>query len=56
MPLTDQEIGTYHQDGLVIPCAYRIPQATLTRIDELYQNLLEDRSGHNNFTRGHETE
>jgi len=42
MPLTDQEIETYRQDGLVIPSTYRVPQATLARIDELYQKLLED--------------
>jgi len=42
MPLTDQEIETYREDGLVIPSTYRVPQATLVRIDELYQKLLED--------------
>ena len=41
MPLTDQEIETYRQDGLVIPSMYRVPQATLARINNLYQKLLE---------------
>jgi uncharacterized heparinase superfamily protein len=97
MPLTDQEIETYHQDGLVIPSTYRVPQATLAhgsaanlspkrrmglvlrimpatsfynhnsgKIKEdagsphgysnraLFLLRGEDRSGRNNFTRGHE--
>ena len=72
MPLTDQEIDTYRQDGLVIPSAYRVPPATSFynhhsgKIKEDagsphgYSNralfLLRgaDRSGRNDFTRGHE--
>ena len=50
MPLTDQEIETYHQDGLVIPSTYRVPQATLARINELYQNLLEDNKDNPDFS------
>ena len=50
MPLTDQEIETYQQDGLVIPAAYRVPPATLARIDELYQNLLEDNKDNPDFS------
>ena len=40
MPLSAQEIESYHRDGLVIPSDYRVPQATLERIDRLYQELL----------------
>jgi hypothetical protein len=50
MPLTDQEIETYQQDGLVIPATYRVPPATLVRIDELYQNLLEDNKDNPDFS------
>ncbi len=42
MPLTDDEIQTYRQDGLVIPASYRLPAATLVRIDALYRKLLDD--------------
>ncbi|MDC1286845.1 phytanoyl-CoA dioxygenase family protein [Gammaproteobacteria bacterium] len=40
MPLSTQEIETYHRDGLVIPADYRVPPATLERIDRLYRELL----------------
>ena len=40
MPLNEQEIETYHRDGLVIPSDYRVPSATLEHIDRLYQELL----------------
>jgi hypothetical protein len=40
MPLSTQEIETYQRDGLVIPSDYRVPPATLERIDRLYQELL----------------
>jgi len=40
MPLSTQEIETYRRDGLVIPADYRVPPATLARIDRLYQELL----------------
>ena len=42
MPLTDQEIETYHRDGLVIPSGYRLGDDKLERIATLYQNLLRD--------------
>ena len=35
MPLTEQEIEIYRRDGLVIPAGYRLPEATLARIDAL---------------------
>jgi hypothetical protein len=50
MPLTDQEIKTYHRDGLVIPSTYRVPQATLAHIHELYQKLLEDNKDNPDFS------
>ncbi|MBT8433936.1 MAG: phytanoyl-CoA dioxygenase family protein, partial [Gammaproteobacteria bacterium] len=50
MPLTDQEIDTYHRDGLVIPSQYRVPEVTLARINELYQNLLEANSDNPDFS------
>ena len=50
MPLTDQEIETYHQDGLVIPSSYRVPRKILARINELYQKLLEDNKNTPDFS------
>jgi hypothetical protein len=50
MPLTDQEIETYHRDGLVIPSGYRIPESTRARINQLYQNLLEDNDDNPDFS------
>ena len=40
MPLTEQEIETYHRDGLVIPADFRLPATTLEHIDKLYRELL----------------
>ena len=40
MPLSEQEIESYHRDGLVIPSDYRVPPATLECIDRRYQELL----------------
>ena len=56
MSLTDQEIETYRQDGLVIPSTYRVPQAILARIDELYQKLLEDNKNTPDFSADFEVE
>ena len=50
MPLSDLEIETYHQDGLVIPSTYRVAAVTLVRINELYQNLLEDNKDNPDFS------
>ena len=50
MPLTDQEIDTYLQDGLVVPSCYRISKTTLKRINLLYQKLLEDNRDNPAFT------
>ena len=50
MPLTEQEIETYHRDGLVIPSTYRIPESTLARIDQHYQNLLDDNRDNPEFS------
>ena len=40
MPLSEQEIETYRHDGLVIPAGYRLPDASLQRIHDLYDELL----------------
>jgi hypothetical protein len=50
MSLTDHEIETYHRDGLVIPSAYRIPSATLERIDQLYRELILNNRDNPDFT------
>lgn len=50
MSLSDAEIEQYRNDGLVIPSGYRLPQATLLRIDQLYQQLLEDNQGNPDFS------
>ncbi|MCP4875568.1 MAG: phytanoyl-CoA dioxygenase family protein [Gammaproteobacteria bacterium] len=50
MPLTDQEIETYHRDGLVIPAHYRLPESSLARISRLYRNLLEDNHDNPEFS------
>ena len=50
MPLTDQEIETYHRDGLVIPSSYRLPGGTLERIRQLYQQLLDNNRDNPEFS------
>jgi hypothetical protein len=50
MPLSTQEIETYRRDGLVIPSDYRVPQATLERIDRLYQELLQKNADNPEFS------
>ncbi|MCZ6471351.1 MAG: phytanoyl-CoA dioxygenase family protein [Gammaproteobacteria bacterium] len=50
MPLSDQEVNAYHQDGLVIPSAYRVPQTILARIDQLYNKLIEDNKANPEFS------
>jgi hypothetical protein len=50
MPLTEHEIETYRRDGLVIPADYRVPPATLERIDQLYQELLQKNSDNPDFS------
>jgi len=50
MPLSDQEIETYRRDGLVIPADYRLPRATLERIDGLYRELLENNRDNPDFS------
>ena len=42
MPLSDQEIEIYRRDGLVIPAAYRVPEKTLTCINQQYEKLITD--------------
>ena len=49
MPLTEQEIDTYHRDGLVIPSNYRVPTTTLERIGQLYHQLLENNKDNPDF-------
>jgi len=50
MALTDAEIKQYHEDGLVIPDNYRIPETVMQRIDALYQQLLEDNADNPDFS------
>ena len=50
MPLSRTEIETYQRDGLVIPSNYRMPSATLQRIDDLYQQLLRNNSDTPDFS------
>lgn len=50
MPLSQQEINRYHEDGLVIPSDYRLPESTLQRIGQLYQKLIEDNSDNPDFS------
>jgi ectoine hydroxylase-related dioxygenase (phytanoyl-CoA dioxygenase family) len=50
MPLSDQEVNAYHQDGLVIPSDYRVPQTILARIDQLYNKLIEDNKANPDFS------
>ena len=42
MQLTDDEIETYHRDGLVIPSQFRLSTEQLEDIDSLYTQLLQD--------------
>jgi hypothetical protein len=50
MPLSSTEIETYQRDGLVIPSSYRMPSATLQRIDDMYQELLRKNSDTPDFS------
>ncbi len=50
MPLSKAEVETYHQQGLVIPAQYRLPDKTLSRIDQLYQKLLDDNQDNPEFS------
>lgn len=50
MLLTEQEVETYHRDGLVVPSAYRVPEKILSRINKLYQKLLEDNQDNPDFS------
>ncbi len=42
MQLSDSEINTYHQDGLVTPSSCRVPPSARARIEQLYKKLTED--------------
>ena len=48
--LTEAEIQQYHEDGLVIPSSYRIPEVTMQRIDSLYARLLADNADNPDFS------
>ena len=50
MPLTPTEIDQYHQDGLIIPVDYRVPESTLAQIEVLYQQLLTDNQHNPDFS------
>ena len=50
MLLSEQEIKTYHEDGLVIPANFRLPEAVLERINRLYQKLLDDNQNNSDFS------
>lgn len=41
MLLSAEEVARYHEDGLVIPQNYRVPEETLARIKDAYDRLLE---------------
>ena len=38
--LTPEEVARYHEDGLVIPSGYRVPEKTLAQIRAAYDRLL----------------
>ena len=50
MPLSEEEIAQYHEDGLVIPSNWRLAESTLQRIDHLYQKLLVDNCNNPEFS------
>ena len=50
MPLSTEDIETYHRDGLVIPATYRLPAGTLASIERLYQKLLDDNRDNPEFS------
>ena len=50
MPLSKQEIETYQRDGLVIPGNYHLPDEILSRINQLYQKLLDDNRDNPDFS------
>ncbi len=54
MPLTAQKIETYRMDGLVIPSTYLDTHGYSNRV--LFLLRGEDRTGRNDFTRGHTAE
>ena len=49
MPLTEAEVRTYREDGLVVP-DHRLPAATLARIADAYERLLERNRGEPGFS------
>ena len=50
MPLSQQEITRYNEDGLVIPASYRVPDRVLRDINSLYQKLLTDNQHNPEFS------
>jgi len=48
--LSEAEIEQYHQDGLIIPSSYRIPESIMRRIDALYTQLLVDNQNNPDFS------
>jgi len=50
MPLSPQEITRYHEEGLVIPSSYRVPDNLLKDISKLYQKLLTDNKNNPEFS------
>jgi len=50
MPLSQQEISRYHEDGLLIPASYRVPACILRDINSLYQKLLADNQHNPEFS------
>ena len=50
MTLTADEVATYHEDGLVIPSNYRVPQDILDRINTAYESLLAENAGNPEFS------
>ena len=50
MPLSQQEINRYHEDGLLIPASYRLPDGILQDINSLYLKLLADNQQNPEFS------
>jgi len=50
MKLNTEEITRYHEDGLVIPAHYRVPEPLLERIRVAYDNLLAANAGNPEFS------
>ena len=50
MPLTAEEIDTYQRDGLVIPSGFRLSDRVLSKIETLYDDLIERNQDNPDFS------